>query len=139
MFDLLTMSKIKMTTSKIKMTIVSNDGVGWIIWCIIRFSDCTWGTLKSLQVRVVRQALSGNVFRIIASLIFPTTMKVFGNQDVGAHSCMVRKILFSSFEVPTMEFRGLQDLFLPFRNDNFIQNIAQSGLSKFVQTKYIRE
>jgi len=28
MFDLLTMSKIKMTTSKIKMTIVSNDGVG---------------------------------------------------------------------------------------------------------------
>ena len=90
------------------------------IWYIMRFSDCTWGTLKWLQVRVVRQALSGNVFRTIASLIFPTTMKVFDNQDVGAHSCMVRKLLFSSFEVPTMEFRGLQELFLPFRNDDFI-------------------
>ena len=34
MFDLLTMSKLKMTTSEIKMTIVSNDGVGRIIWYI---------------------------------------------------------------------------------------------------------
>ena len=72
------------------------------------FSDCTWGTLKWLQVRVVRQALSGNVVRTIASLIFPTTMKVYDNQYVDAHSCMVRKQLFLNIEVLTMTFRGLQ-------------------------------
>jgi len=37
-----------------------------------------------------RPALSWNVFGIIASLIFPTTMKVFDIHDVDAHSCMVR-------------------------------------------------
>ena len=55
-----------------------------------------------------RPALSWNVFRTIASLIFPTTMKVFDIQDVDAHSCMVRKQLFLNIEVLTMPFRGLQ-------------------------------
>ena len=45
------------------------------------------------------------------------------------------KILISSFEVPIIKFRGLQDLSHPFRNDNFIQNVAQSGLSNYVQHK----
>jgi hypothetical protein len=55
-----------------------------------------------------RPALSWNVFRTIASLIFPTTMKVFEIQDVDAYSCMVRFKIFLNFEVPTMKFRGLQ-------------------------------
>ena len=55
---------------------VANDRVGWIIWYIMRVSDCTWGTLKWLQVRVVRQAPPGNIFTTIASLIFPMTMKI---------------------------------------------------------------
>ena len=54
-----------------------------------------------------RPALCWNVFRTIASLIFPTTMKVFDIQDVNAHSCMVRSQIFLNFEVPTMQFRGL--------------------------------
>ena len=48
---------------------------------------------------------------------------------------MFGKKLFSSFEVPIIKFRSLQNLSLPFPNDKFIQNVAQSGLSNYVQNK----
>ena len=77
------------------------------------FSDCTWGTLKWLQVRVVRHLVDKlcpgtSSGQLIAFLIFLITMKVFDIQDVDAHSCMVRKQLFLNIETLTMTFRGLQ-------------------------------
>jgi hypothetical protein len=65
--------------------------------------------IKNMIAKIINMgALSWNVFRTIAFLIFPMTMKVFDIQDVDAHSCMVRKQLFLNIEVLTMTFRGLQ-------------------------------
>jgi hypothetical protein len=66
-------------------------------------------------------------------------MKVYDNQYVDAHSCMVRKQLFSSSELPTMQFRGLQELFLPFRNYNFIQMLLNLSWANTYKAKYFRD
>ena len=54
------------------------------------------------------------------------TLKVFDNQGVDAHSCMVRTLLFSSFEVPTMKFCGLQDLSSPLSVSHLLYRIHLS-------------
>ena len=54
------------------------------------------------------------------------TLKVFDNQGVDAHSCMVRKLLFSSFEIPTMKFRGLQDISSPLSVSHLLYRIHLS-------------
>jgi hypothetical protein len=74
----------------------------------MRFSDCTWGTLKWLQqVRIVRQALSGNVFPTIASLIL--------------HG---KKNIIFKFRGSDHDILWFARPILPFQNDNFIQNVA---------------
>ena len=58
------------------------------------------------------------------------TLKVFDYQGVDAHTCMVRKLLFSSFEVPTMKFRGLQDLSSPLSVSHLLYRMHLSIFEK---------
>jgi hypothetical protein len=95
-------------------------------------------SLKYFALYVFAQLKFSNIlYKVIISKgekkLLQTAKLVYDNQYVDAHSCMVRKQLFSSSELPTMQFRGLQELFLTFRNYNFIQNVAKFELSKYVQ------
>ena len=58
------------------------------------------------------------------------TLQVFDNKSVDPHSCMVRKLLFSSFEVPTMKFRGLQDLSSPLSVSHLLYRMHLSIFEK---------